>query len=138
MNEIAIIDSGPLVALLVQEDAYHDWVVERFREMRSPLLTCEAVLTETFYLVRKLKEGHRRFFDLLDSSVLEVKFSLIDERKLLERLIQKYAQLPMSLADACLVRMAELNHNAVIFTVDHHFEIYRKHGRQVIPLVLPP
>jgi len=133
-----IVDSGPLVAFLVEEDSFHAWAVEQFRTLPPPFMTCESVLTETFYLVHRLRGGGRRFFELLGSGILAVEFDLIGERKLLARLVRKYENLPMSLADACLVRIAETHTNAAVFTVDSHFRIYRKHGRQIIPTLLPP
>jgi uncharacterized protein len=95
------------------------------------------VLAETFFLVSRQPDGVRRFFDLLGSGLLVVDFSLIAEREPLWKLIHKYEDLPMSLADACLVRLAELNPGASVFTLDSHFRVYRKHGRQQIPLIMP-
>ena len=74
---------------------------------------------------------------LLNRGLLRVEFDLMAERQSLDRLVQKYADLPMSLADACLVRMTELNDKAVVCTLDRHFQIYRKHGRQTIPTIMP-
>jgi predicted nucleic acid-binding protein len=53
------------------------------------------------------------------------------------RLMEKYADVPMSLADACLVRMSEAASDAVILTTDRDFRIYRRHGRQVVPCLTP-
>ena len=133
-----IVDAGPLVAFLVEEDAHHEWAATQFKVLPPPFLTCEPVLTEAFYLTHRLRDGGRRFFDLLTSGLLVVQFELMAECRVLAPLVRKYADLPMSLADACLVRMAEVNVNAVVFTVDGHFRLYRKHGRQVIPTIMPP
>ena len=132
-----LIDTGPLVAFLVATDSHHAWAVDHFRELSGPFLTCEPVLTETFYLVARLHNGPRRFFELLNSGLVNVEFDLLSERETLRKLIQKYADLPMSLADACLVRMVEQNPGAVIFTTDADFRTYRKNGRQTSPLVAP-
>ncbi len=132
-----IVDTGPLVALLVRTEAHHEWVVQRCRELSAPFLTCEPVLTETCYLLTRLHDGPRKFFDLLGSGLLNVEFDLLAEREPLRKLIQKYSNLPMSLADACLVRMAELNPKTSVFTLDKHFRTYRKNGRQLIPLIAP-
>lgn len=105
--------------------------------MTPPLLTCEPVLTETFHLVSRLRNGSRRFFQLLGTGALSVEFDVMAEQEALARLARKYADLPMSLADACLVRMAEANADSSVFTLDRHFRIYRKHGRQLIPTVMP-
>jgi predicted nucleic acid-binding protein len=60
------------------------------------------------------------------------------QAKSLANLLTKYANVPISLADACLVRMSELHENSVVFTFDRDFKLYRRHGRQVIPTLMPP
>jgi uncharacterized protein len=132
-----IVDTGPLVAFLVETDSYHAWAVEQFHELSAPFLCCEPVLTEAFYLVRRLHNGPRKFFELLRSDLLNVDFSLLAEREALRKLIYKYADMPMSLADACSVRMTEQIDGALVFTTDNDFRTYRKNGRQLIPLIVP-
>jgi predicted nucleic acid-binding protein len=132
-----LVDTGPLVAALVETDSHHAWAVERLHELPAPFLTCEPVLAETFYLVCRLHNGPRRFFELLGSGLLTIEFDVLAEREPLQKLIYKYTDLPMSLADACLVRMAEQIHDAVVFTTDSHFRTYRRNGRQIIPLIIP-
>ena len=132
-----IADTGPLVAFLVETDSHHAWAVEKFRELSAPFFTCEPVLTETFFLVSRFHDGPARFFDLLDSGLLNVEFDPLAERAALRKLVSKYADLPMSLADACLVRMTEQLDDMVVFTTDRHFRTYRKNGRQTIPLIMP-
>ena len=134
MSEI-IVDTGPLVALLVRTDDHHGWGVDRLRELRPPFLTCEPVLAEVAHLVRKVRHGIERFVDLLMSDLLRVEFDVMAERAAVGRLLRKYADRPMSLADACLVRQAELNDGASVFTLDGDFGVYRKHGRRAIPLI---
>jgi predicted nucleic acid-binding protein len=132
-----IVDTGPLVAFLVETDAQHAWAVERFHELPAPFHTCESILTETFYLVSRLHHGPRRFFELLGSSLLNIESNLLIEREPLRKLVHKYTDLPMSLADACVVRMAEQLADAAVFTTDNDFRTYRKNGRQIIPLIMP-
>jgi predicted nucleic acid-binding protein len=132
-----IVDTGPLVAFLVETDSHHVWAVERFQELPAPFVTCEPVLTETLYLVSRLHNGPRRFFELLGSGLLDIEFALLAECEALRKLIHKYADLPMSLADACVVRMTEQSDGAVVFTTDPDFPAYRKNGRQLIPLIMP-
>lgn len=137
MSEV-IVDTGPLVAMLVGTDDHHLWVVDRLRELRPPFLTCEAVLAETAHLVRKVTRGPERFADLLTSDLLRVDFDVMAEREAVARLLRKYADRPMSLADACLVRLAELHDGASVLTIDSDFAVYRKHGRRAIPVIVPP
>ena len=136
MSEI-IVDSGPLVALLVRTDRHHAWVVDRLRELRPPFLTCEPVLAEVAHLVRRVRGGIARFVDLLMSDLLRVDLDVMAERQAVGRLLRKYADRPMSLADACLVRIAELNDRASVLTINSDFAVYRKHGRRTIAVVSP-
>lgn len=132
-----IIDTGPLVAFLVKEETHHHWVIEQFQNLPAPFLTCDAVLTEAFFLVRKLPHGTAKFFALLNSGLLDIDFSMIAEGPALEKLVHRYANVPMSLADACLVRLSKLHPQTVVFTLDQDFQIYRQEGRQPIPLLMP-
>ena len=132
-----IVDTGPLVAMLSVDEAPHRWVIERLRDLPAPFLTCEPVLAETFFLVSKLPQGVGRFFALLGSELLTTDFKVLEHHTALQKLIQKYSDLPMSLADACLVRLAELHAGSTVFTLDAHFRVYRKNGRQHIPVIMP-
>jgi uncharacterized protein len=132
-----IVDTGPLVAFLVQTDLHHKWAVEQFHALQAPLLTCEPVLTETFFLISRLRGGTIKYFELLATGVVIVEFDLLAEHEALRKLVAKYADLPMSLADACLVRMTELIGEATVLTLDYHFRTYRRNGRQMIPLLVP-
>lgn len=132
-----IVDTGPLVAMLVRTDDHHGWAVARLRELPPPFLTCEPVLAEVAHLVRKVRHGLERFVDLLMSDLLRVDLDLMVERAPVGRLLRKYADRPMSLADACLVRLAEMNDRASVLTLDSDFAVYRKHGRRVVPLIAP-
>ena len=76
-------------------------------------------------------------FDAIDRRKLRVEFSAADHWPDLRRLISKYEQFPMSMADACLVRMSELTIRCQVFTTDRHFRVYRRNGREVIPLLAP-
>jgi predicted nucleic acid-binding protein len=132
-----IIDTGPLVAILVQGEPRHPWAIEQFKLLPAPFLTCEAVLTEAFHLVSRARQGPRQFFELLSRGVVKVDFDVMNDPGALEKLMHKYRDLPMSLADACLVRMAELHPSATVLTLDRHFRIYRKLGRQPISVSMP-
>lgn len=132
-----ILDSGPLVAFLVDDDVHHAWAVERFSGLRPPLLTCEPVLVETFHLVRRFRSGPRRFFDMLRGDGISIPYRFMEDRDGVENLVQKYADVPMSLADACIVRMAEMNPHATVVTTDRDFRVYRRHGREPIPVSMP-
>ena len=68
---------------------------------------------------------------------IKVPFHFDDAVEMIEQLMEKYANVPMSFADACLVRMAELYPNSAVLTLDSDFRIYRKNRNQVIPVIMP-
>ena len=136
MSEI-IIDTGPIVALLNKRDEFHAWARDTLDGLAPPLLTCEPVLAEASYIVRRLEGGPAAVLDLVTRGVLELPFRVESELLSLRTLIMKYASVPMSLADACLVRMAEMRPRAAILTLDSDFGIYRRSGRHVLRLIRP-
>ncbi|MCH7227542.1 type II toxin-antitoxin system VapC family toxin [Haloferula sp. A504] len=134
MKEIA--DTGLIVALLFRNDPFHAWAQEAFRK-HAPFLTCDPVLTEAASFcpdpVAVLKLVTRG--DL----ILDPDFSLDEEASHLASLAAKYADRPMDLADACLVRMSERHPRCRIWTVDRNdFATYRRLGRRAIPCEFPP
>jgi predicted nucleic acid-binding protein len=133
-----LLDTGPLIALLDRRDQYHAWVQSQFDEMVPPLLTCEAVLTEACHLAPRTGRGARAALELFERGVVRLSFDLHENFAPVSSLMQRYANVPMSLADACLVRMSELVTDCVVFTLDSDFRIYRRQRRQKIPLVIPP
>ena len=137
MPHAAIVDTGPLVALLDAGDSAHGWTIRVFRQIAGPLLTCEAVVAEAFYLLRSLRPAQDKILDWVERGVIVCPLILAEEVAQIRRLWKKYADVPMSLADACLVRMAELYDGSPILTLDADFSVYRKNGRQVIELISP-
>jgi len=101
------------------------------------VFTCEAVLSEVQLLVQERGGNPRAVLELLQRGILNVAFELEDEVERLLELQRTYADVPMSLADACLVRMAELHDRSRVMTIDPDFRIYRRNRRQVIPLLAP-
>jgi len=137
--KVVLIDTGPIVAYLNGRDRHHAWAVERFQQLRPPLITCEAVLSEAVFLLRSAPGGGDRVMDLMRRGVLAVSFALQEESAAVSALLRRYRSLPMDLADACLVRMSEQHADCLLLTVDSEFrDIYRRNGRQVIPTLLPP
>jgi predicted nucleic acid-binding protein len=135
MAASVLVDAGFLVALLSRRDTHHRWAAAQAERLPPPWSTCEAVLSEAFHLLGP--RGAPALGALLRRQALVVGFRLGSDLEPVLRLMQKYAQTPMSLADACLVRMTETQGNAVLLTTDADFRIYRRHGRQVVPCVLP-
>ena len=132
-----LVDTGPIVALLKEDDPWHDWATEQARHAPVSVSTCEAVVTEALFLLKRDGRDGGGLFDLLDAGLLRCEFDLRAERNQVRELMLRYRGQPMSFADACLVRMAELTSEASIWTLDRDFHIYRKHGRQTLSLVMP-
>lgn len=132
MKKIA--DTGLLLAALDDNDPFHDWGKREF-ELHAPFSTCDAVLVELSYHLNDAIPGMK----LVERGDLLLEFDLGAETERVLDLLHKYADRKMELADACLVRMTELNAQCKVWTVDHEdFSIYRRHGRQVVPCEFPP
>lgn len=121
-----LLDTGPLVALLSRGDQDHERSKRLFGEIQPPLLTCEAVITEACYLIGKTDpEGPEEIFSLGEKGFYRIVIDLEDHRSAIHSLLKKYRDLPISLADACLIHCAELHKEPRILTFDSDFEIYR-------------
>jgi len=132
-----IVDAGPLTALLDAGDAWHPWAVARFKEIAGPLVTVEAVIAEACFLLRRNPGAQEDLLQMVADGLLRIPFSLENEVESVRQLRAKYRDLPMSLADACLVRLAEVLGDHHVCTLDSDFRIYRKYGRTPIPLISP-
>jgi predicted nucleic acid-binding protein len=124
-----LVDAGPLVAFFNEEDAHHNWATSHFRQLRGPLLTAEPVLAEAAYHVGKEGGDPALLLDWVNAGVLTVGLDLEEEAAALAALMRRYADQPMDLADACLVRLTELIEDCQVFTVDRDFKVYRR-GRR--------
>jgi predicted nucleic acid-binding protein len=133
----AIADTGPLVAFLDRSERHHSWVAARIGELQVPLLVCEPVLMEAMHLLARLPRAQDTLFGLIERGALSIGFHMDENVSALRRLHQKYRDRPMSLADACVVRMAEIYDRHVVFTLDSDFSVYRKHSRLPIALIHP-
>jgi uncharacterized protein len=134
----AILDTGPLVAFLDRAEQHHRWAVERIEELDTPLLVCEPVLAEAMHLVARFSRAHDALFGLLENGALTIAFRIDEHLSTLRKLHQKYRDRPMSLADACIVRMSEMYERHVVLTLDSDFSVYRKHGRVPLTIIHPP
>src|SRR4051812_13049420 len=121
MARTAIVDAGFLVALLNRRDNHHQWAVSQATVQPPPWRTCEAVLSEAFHLIGN--PGARALSALLQRRAVTTSFQLDDDVEPVLNLLQKYANVPMSLADACLVRMTEKLLDPMVLTTDSDFRI---------------
>ena len=137
MRQVGIVDTGFLVAFLNSTEQYYPWVRGQLNNIPSPLLTCEPVITETLFLLGKFHRGEEMIFKLLSQNKIKIPFCLDQESESVRQLMEKYRSVPMSLADACLVRMSEIYSSSIVLTLDSDFRIYRKNKKQMINLVIP-
>jgi len=135
MAKSVLVDAGFLVALLSRRDAHHHWAVTQASAFGPPWSTCEAVLSEAFHLLGD--RGTPTLAALLRRSAVQLSFALAENLESVVKLIEKYSNIPMGLADACLVRMTETFADPIILTTDQDFRVYRRHSRQVVPCVTP-
>lgn len=132
-----IVDTGPLVALLNRREGHHAWAVETMDVIEPPIFTCDAVLSEACFLLQDVKGGSDAVLELVARGIVRSDFHVMAELDALRALMKKFASVPMSLADACLVRMSELDQRTVVLTLDSDFKIYRRNKRQVVPTIMP-
>jgi len=123
-----IVDAGPIYAFLDRNEQHHEWACAQFRQIRGPLLTCDAALSEVCYLLQR---------EILRRKVILSGFGNTHDLDRALELMAAYRDVPMSLADACLVVMIEHNPGSVLFTLDRDFTVYRQQRRRIIPLIAP-
>lgn len=104
--------------------------------LRPPLATCEAVLTEASFLLSRVGEASV-IPQLVSRGLLTIEKLFDEEAERVETLMRRYRNVPMSFADACVVRLVERGTNRSLLTLDSDFRIYRQRGRRLIPVLMP-
>ena len=132
-----VVDTGPLVAYFNRRDRWHRWAADQMAALNPPLVTCEPVLTEACFLIQRAGGKPVDLIRKIAQRSLIIGIDLEEDASGIESLMQRYVDTPMSLADACLVRLTERISDCRLFTLDSDFEHYRRNGRQVIPLLRP-
>jgi predicted nucleic acid-binding protein len=132
-----IVDTGVLVALIDPDTGEHAWAREEAARLPVPFLTSEAVLTESAFLLARDGFDADELFELAESGIILASLDFNAERKHLRALMRTFRDVPMSLADATLVRLSELHRDSRVFTLDTDFHIYRRHRSKVIPVLMP-
>jgi predicted nucleic acid-binding protein len=136
MAASVIVDASFLVSLHSRRETNHKWADRQARRYPPPWNTCEAAVSETFYLLGD-GAGPSVFAALLQRGLVATSFRFSEATEAVLTLMQKYADVPMSFADACLVRMTELLPEPILLTTDSDFRIYRRHSRRAVPCVFP-
>jgi uncharacterized protein len=137
MLQKVIVDTSALGASIDKSERHHEWVVQQLERVEPPLLTCEAVISETWFLLGRVRGAREAFLPYLEQGQIQVAFSLELELTSVLAIMKRYESVPASLADAELVRMAELYPQSLVFTLDSDFQIYRKYRDIPIPVLFP-
>jgi predicted nucleic acid-binding protein len=131
MTANALIDTGAILALLDRSDNWHRICVAAFQQLRLPLMTSEAVLTELFHLVGDSRHEMEAAWQLVNSGAIVLATIENSELEAIHKLMSRYSDRPMDFADATLVHLAKREQLTTVFTVDHaDFETYRIDGRR--------
>ncbi len=137
MNVGLLLDTGPLVALLDRRDRHHAWTTSLLESTRVPIATCDAVVSEACFVARRAGVSADLVVELVAGLARAPGLVFAEHEGPVRKLLHRYRSVPMSFADACLVRMSEVHAHARVITFDADFRVYRRHGRQVVPTVMP-
>ena len=135
MAKTVLVDSGVLVGLVRRSDQFHPWSAAQAEQLPAPWFTCEAALSEAFFLAGPV--ARPVLSELLRRGHVASTFSFAAESEVVLRLMAKYADVPMSFADACLLRLTETLPDPLLLTTDTDFRLYRRHGRLLVPCRMP-
>lgn len=131
----AIADTGFLVALANRRDRHHGWAKNLLSSLEPPLLTCDAVLSETAFHLGSSQLA----LSMVREGLVEVDWDFAREWRALEKLADQFADQDPDLADICVIRLSELHPERTVLTVDaRHFRVFRRNTRERIPSVFPP
>jgi predicted nucleic acid-binding protein len=134
---VTLVDAGPLVALIDAGEPDHERCVSTLRSIQLPLLTTWSAFTEAMHLVGRAGGwvAQRALWQLVLNKDLAIAGHSDKSTDRIAKLMERYADRPMDLADATLVTLAEERNLKRIFTLDADFSIYRIHGRRAFELI---
>jgi predicted nucleic acid-binding protein len=126
-----LLDTGVIVALLDRSERMHATCVKAIQDLQAPMITCEAVIAESCYLMRRIAGAPQAILENIRVGLFQIPFDLSQSAAEVERLMHKYRSVPMDLADACLVYMANEYETGDILTLDGDFKVYRWGAKRV-------
>jgi len=120
-----------------RRDTHHESAKRQVAHLRHPLVACEAVISETLFLLASVRGGTSTFAGLLSDQLVRVDpdFSFCEHLDEIFDNMERYKNVPMSFADACLVRMTEIERDSLVFTTDGDFLTYQRNRRERIPMI---
>ena len=130
-----ILDAGPLIAALNSRDEHHRWACETLERLGPPFYSCPEAMAEAAAMTGQ----PAAVVEMIQSEEIVLAFDLSEQTASVLSLLKKYRDRDMDLADACIVRMTELMRDCRVITLDRaDFAVYRRNGRDLIPLIVPP
>jgi len=120
-----LLDTGVIVALLDRSERHHARCVAAIEGLERPLVTCEAVIAESCYLVTSLHGAAEAVLTNVELGIFQIPFALSRSAAPVLRIMRKYRDLPVDFADACLIHLAEESNTGDILTLDTDFKFYR-------------
>jgi uncharacterized protein len=123
--KVVLIDTGAIVALLDRSERHHQPCVEALNAIAAPLVTCEAVIAESCYLLRRMRGAADAVLENVASGVFQIPLRLSECAPEVRRVMRKYRDRGVDLADACLVQLAGAIGSGDILTLDRDFDVYR-------------
>ena len=130
-----LLDAGPLIALLNRNDQHHRWACATLERLGPPFYSCPEAMAEAAAMTGQPSA----IVEMIQAGEIVLAFSLAEQTAGVLALLEKYADQPMDLADACMVRLSELMRDSRVVTLDRaDFAVYRRNGRDLIPIIAPP
>jgi uncharacterized protein len=120
-----LLDTGVIIAMFDRAEAFHQTCVKAVELLESPLVTCEAVIAESCYLLRNVRGAAEAVLENVACGIFQIPFRLSSSAAEVRRILRKYTDLPADFADACLVHLAGELRTGDILTLDRDFTIYR-------------
>jgi predicted nucleic acid-binding protein len=132
-----LLDTGAIVALLDATDNFHQRCAVALAELRAPLITCEAVIAESCYLLRNVEGAAEAILQSVAEREFLLPIGLSEMTADVQRIFRKYRDRQMDLADAALIHLANEFQTADILTVDSDFHVYRWGRNNVFRVLVP-
>ena len=120
-----LLDTGVIVALLDRSEQFHQRATNGIAELKMPLITCEPVIAETCYLLRQLRGAAETVLENVAAGIFQIPLQLSASAGDVRRILYKYRDQNIDLADACLIHLANEFGTGEILTLDGDFEVYR-------------
>src|SRR5260370_1229154 len=132
-----LLDTGVIVALLDRRESRHHDCVNAIESLRQPLMTCEAVITESCHLLDHISGAPEAVVENVAAGLFQIPFQLSEVASLIQAIVRKYHDTPADFADACLIHMADELGTGDILTLDRHFQHYRWRRNRSFRLLVP-